>query len=88
MNRIAQTNKKLGINIVSTTYQCSATFIGVVRHAVNKSAGSSGNIGNNSFAQHAAICIQLRTGGMVGMETPCDNALYCGKKKIKNYLSS
>ena len=40
------------------TYHRSAIFIGVVRHDVNRSAGSSGFIGNNSLAWQAAKWIQ------------------------------
>lgn len=44
--------------------------MGVVKHAVNKSAGSKGFIGNCSLAAQAASCIHsLKDGGLAdGLE--------------------
>lgn len=42
-------------------YHLSAILIGVVRQEVNRSAGSSGFMGSNSLAPHAANCIQFFT---------------------------
>ena len=48
------------------TYQCNAALMGVVRHAVNKSSGKSGCIGNSSLRPHAAKWIESRMRGTLG----------------------
>ena len=51
-------------------------MIGVVKQAVNKSAGKSGSIGSNSFDWHAANWMQFRTGGGKGIGVPCARQRY------------
>jgi hypothetical protein len=65
-----------------------ATFIGVVRQDVNKSAGRSGFIGRNSLAPHAANCMQLLYDGRGGTTafwrdcvTACSYSFSCWRAK-------
>lgn len=51
-------------------------MIGVVKQAVNKSAGNSGIIGNSSFDWQAANWMQFRTGGGTGIGVPCTRQRY------------
>lgn len=52
----------LGTNFAvgCSTNHRKATFIGVVRHEVKRSAGKSGFMGNAWSLEHAANCIQFR----------------------------
>lgn len=68
-------NKNKCLDQQMCSYHFNATFIGVVKQAVNKSAGKSGTIGSSSFDPQAAICKQFLTGGIWGVATPWDNCL-------------
>lgn len=66
---------KIFKEIDSITNHWSATFIGVVRQEVNRSAGNSGDIGNSSVAAHDARWMQFLAGGIAGTGDPWANAL-------------
>ena len=60
------------LSIISSTYHRRATFIGVLKQEVNRSAGSSGFIGRSWFAPHDANWMQFFTARGTGMGLPCD----------------
>lgn len=51
---------------VASTHHLRAVLMGVVRHEVKRSAGSSGFMGSSSVAEHDASCMQFLTVGTEG----------------------